>query len=98
MIGDVRGLGLLLGVELVRDRATKAPFPPAWRVSTRVGSATLARGMVSYPGAGTADGVEGDHLLYAPPLILNRDQVDEMVRILDQSLTAVATDLAAVQN
>jgi len=98
MIGDVRGLGLLLGVELVRDRATKAPFPPAWRVSTRVGNATLERGLVSYPGAGTVDGVAGDHLLYAPPLILNRGQVDEIVRILDESLTAVAVDLTAVQD
>jgi adenosylmethionine-8-amino-7-oxononanoate aminotransferase len=97
MIGDVRGLGLLLGIELVRDRVRKEPFPPAWRVSTRVGNATLARGLVSYPGAGTADGVAGDHLLYAPPLIVTRDQVDEIVRILDTSLTAVAADLTAVQ-
>ena len=97
MIGDVRGLGLLLGVELVRDRATKEPFPPAWGVATRVGAATLERGLVSYPGTGTADGVAGDHLLYAPPLIITREQVDEMVRILDESLTAVAMDLAAVR-
>jgi len=97
MVGDVRGLGLLLGVELVRDRATKEPFPPAWRVSTRVGNATLARGLVSYPGAGTADGVAGDHLLYAPPLVVDRDQVDEIVAILDESLTVVAADLTAVQ-
>jgi adenosylmethionine-8-amino-7-oxononanoate aminotransferase len=97
MVGDVRGLGLLLGVEFVRNRATKEPFPAAWRVSTRIGSATLARGLVSYPGAGTADGVAGDHLLYAPPLIVNQDQVDEMVLILDESLSAVAADLLAVQ-
>jgi adenosylmethionine-8-amino-7-oxononanoate aminotransferase len=97
MVGDVRGLGLLLGVELVRDRTTKEPFPPAWGVSRRIGAATLARGLVSYPGTGTADGVAGDHLLYAPPLIINRDQVDEVVRILDESLTVVAMDLAKVQ-
>jgi 4-aminobutyrate aminotransferase-like enzyme len=98
MVGDVRGLGLLLGVELVRDRATKEPFPPAWRVASRIGNATLGRGLVSYPGAGTADGVAGDHLLYAPPLIVNRAQIDEMVRVLDESLTAVATDLMAVRD
>ena len=98
MVGDVRGQGLLLGVELVRDRARKEPFPPAWRVSSRVGNATLARGLVSYPGAGTADGVAGDHLLYAPPLIINPDQVDEIVRILDESLAAVAAELTAVES
>lgn len=96
MIGDVRGMGLLLGVELVRDRESKEPFPPAWGVGRRVGAATLERGLVSYPGAGTADGVAGDHLLYAPPLVITREQVDEVVGILDESLGAVEMDLAGV--
>jgi 4-aminobutyrate aminotransferase-like enzyme len=95
IIGDVRGLGLLLGVELVRERLTKVPFPPAWGVGRRVGNATLERGLVSYPGTGTADGLAGDHLLYAPPLIINPQQIDELVAILDESLTAVAIDLKA---
>lgn len=96
MIGDVRGMGLLLGVELVRDRESKEPFPPAWGVGRRVGAATLERGLVSYPGAGTADGAAGDHLLYAPPLVITREQVDEVVGILDESLGAVEMDLAGV--
>lgn len=93
IVGDVRGLGLLCGVELVRDRATKEPFPPAWVVARRVAAATLERGLVSYPGAGSADGVAGDHLLYAPPLTITRAQIDDLVAILDESLTAVAADL-----
>jgi adenosylmethionine-8-amino-7-oxononanoate aminotransferase len=93
MIGDVRGLGLLLGVELVRDRATKEPFPLEWSVSKRIGDATLRRGLVSYPGAGTADGVVGDHLLYAPPLTITPAQIDELIAILDESLRAVAAEL-----
>jgi adenosylmethionine-8-amino-7-oxononanoate aminotransferase len=97
IVGDVRGLGLLLGVELARDRTTKAPFPAAWQVSKRVGIATLARGLVSYPMTGTVDGALGDHLLYAPPLTLTRQQADELVAILDDSLTAVAADLAATE-
>ena len=97
IVGDVRGLGLILGVELVRDRATKAPLPATWQVSKRVGAATLERGLVSYPMTGTVDGATGDHLLYAPPLILTRDQADELVAILDDSLTAVAADLAAAE-
>ncbi len=95
MIGDVRGLGLLLGVEFVRDRETKAPFPREWNVGRRVGAATLERGLVSYPGAGTADGIDGDHLLYAPPLTISCDQVDDLIAILDASLVAVAEELNA---
>ena len=86
IVGDVRGIGLLLGVEFVRDRATKEPFPAAWQVSRRVGKATLERGLVSYPMTGTVDGVLGDHLLYAPPLTITRAQIDELVGILDASL------------
>ena len=93
MIGDVRGLGLLGGVELVRDRATKRPFPREWQVASRVGAATLERGLVSYPGTGTVDGALGDHLLYAPPLTITREQVDELVAILDESLGAVGESL-----
>jgi adenosylmethionine-8-amino-7-oxononanoate aminotransferase len=97
IVGDVRGLGLLLGVELVRDRATKAPFPAAWQVSKRVGQATLERGLVSYPMTGSVDGVMGDHLLYAPPLTITRAQVDDLLAILDESLGAVAAELAAIE-
>lgn len=96
MIGDVRGMGLLLGIEFVRDRVSKAPFPTAWRVSARVGAETLKRGLVSYPGSGTVDGVAGDHVLYAPPLVINRNQVDEIVAILDESLSAVEAELLQV--
>jgi adenosylmethionine-8-amino-7-oxononanoate aminotransferase len=97
MIGDARGLGLLLGIELVRDRESKAPFPAAWGVARRLGAATLERGLISYPGSGTVDGVAGDHVLFAPPLIISREQVDEVIAILDESLAAVAAELAPVE-
>ncbi len=97
-IGDVRGLGLLLGIEFVRDRDTKQPFPIAWRVAKRVAVETFARGLVSYPGTGTADGESGDHLLYAPPLTITREQVDDLVAILDSSLTAVECDLGRLED
>ncbi|MGI9254783.1 MAG: aspartate aminotransferase family protein, partial [Thermomicrobiales bacterium] len=80
----------------VRDRATKAPFPPAIGLSKQIGAATLARGLISYPGAGTVDGQNGDHILYAPPLTISAGQVDELVNILDDSLMEVEGRLAAV--
>lgn len=94
IIGDVRGEGLLLGLELVIDREAKTSFPPHWGVGKQIGAATLARGLVSYPGAGTYDGVIGDHLLYAPPLTITETQVDDVVAILDESLRVVRSDLA----
>ena len=93
MIGDVRGVGLLIGLELVRNRETKEPFPTEWRVARRIGRATLERGLVSYPGSGTVDGMRGDHLLYAPPLTISRAEADELVEILDASLSAVAGEI-----
>jgi adenosylmethionine-8-amino-7-oxononanoate aminotransferase len=95
IIGDVRGLGLLCALEFVQDRATKAPFPPAFGLSKRIGAATLERGLISYPGAGTVDGQSGDHLLFAPPLTITAEQVDDLVDILDQSITAVEQTLPA---
>lgn len=96
MIGDVRGKGLLLGLEFVQDRQRKTPFPPAWGVARRIGQATLDRGLVSYPGQGTVDGVAGDHMLYAPPLTITKEQVGDVIEILDASLTSVAEEIAAV--
>ena len=63
----------MLGVELVADRETKRPFPPAWKVSQLVGNAALERGLVTYPLMGTVDGVEGDHMLFTPPLTITED-------------------------
>ncbi|MFL5760197.1 MAG: aspartate aminotransferase family protein [Thermomicrobiales bacterium] len=93
MIGDLRGKGLLLGIEFVRDCRTKEPFPPEWQVAKRLGAATLERGLVSYPGSGTVDGALGDHMLYAPPLSITLEQVGELIAILDDSLRAVTADL-----
>jgi adenosylmethionine-8-amino-7-oxononanoate aminotransferase len=66
-------------------------------VARRIGAATLARGLISYPGSGTVDGVAGDHVLFAPPLTISNEQVDELIAILDDSLAAVAAELAPVE-
>jgi adenosylmethionine-8-amino-7-oxononanoate aminotransferase len=93
IMGDVRGLGLMLGIELVADRATKAPFPVEVKASKRVADATFERGLVSYPGQGTVDGVVGDHLLYTPPLTITKAQIDELIELLDDALHSVERDL-----
>lgn len=74
-VGDVRGLGLLWGVEFVADKKTKAPFPPEKNFAGLVGQACLRRGLLVYPMQGCVDGVTGDHLLIAPPAVITADQI-----------------------
>ncbi|HEB09692.1 MAG TPA: aminotransferase class III-fold pyridoxal phosphate-dependent enzyme, partial [Spirochaetales bacterium] len=68
IVGDVRGKGLMWGIELVTDRTTKEPFPGQLSASRRVAAECMKRGLVVYPGGGMVNGVAGDNLLVAPPL------------------------------
>lgn len=91
-IGDIRGRGLFLGLELVEDRATKAPFDPARKLAARIKSEAFKAGLICYPMSGTIDGRSGDHVLLAPPFILNDAQVAELT---DKLALAVERALAA---
>ncbi len=74
-VGDVRGLGLLCGVEFVADKKTKAPFAPEKNFAGLVGQACLRRGLLVYPMQGCVDGIAGDHLLIAPPAVITAEQI-----------------------
>ena len=89
-VGDVRGIGLLWGVEFVADRATKAPFPPAVRFAHRVADAAFDNGLIVYAVAGCADGVAGDLVLIAPPFIITETQMDEVARLLREAVLEVS--------
>jgi len=93
MVGDVRGLGLFAGIELVKNKQTKETFAPSLKVNARVAAEAFARGLISYPGGGGADGINGDHILLAPPFIITESQLDEVVEILRDSIEAVQTTL-----
>lgn len=84
-VGDVRGLGLLRGIELVADRDTRAAFPRSERVTERIVAAGKRRGVLIYSSTGCADGVDGDLLLLGPPLVISEAQTDELA-----ALTAAA--------
>jgi adenosylmethionine-8-amino-7-oxononanoate aminotransferase len=91
-VGDIRGRGLFFGVELVADRATKAPFDPSKQLHARVKREGMARGLMTYPMGGTIDGRQGDHILLAPPFIAGEDHLAEIVRRLREAVdAAVAT-------
>ena len=85
-VGDIRGRGLFRGVELVADRATKAPFDPARRLHARVKAAALEAGLICYPMGGTLDGTAGDHILLAPPFIITDAQIDELTEKLSRAV------------
>ncbi len=77
-VGDIRGRGLFLGVELVAERASKAVFDPELAVHARVKREAMARGLMVYPMGGTIDGRQGDHVLIAPPFIISDDELDQL--------------------
>jgi adenosylmethionine-8-amino-7-oxononanoate aminotransferase len=93
IVGDVRGLGLLWGVELVRDKVTKAPFERAWRVSERIARECFIRGLLVVSGAGAADGIDGDTITLAPPLTIAKDEIDELVGLLGDAIRAVGLQI-----
>ncbi|SDE50561.1 Adenosylmethionine-8-amino-7-oxononanoate aminotransferase [Paracoccus isoporae] len=78
-VGDIRGRGLFRGIELVADRGSKAPLDPAEKTHARIKRAAMARGLICYPMGGTIDGVRGDHVLLAPPYVIDAGEIDELV-------------------
>ena len=87
-IGDVRGLGMLLGIELVRDPATKAPYPRAEQVTERVLAAGRERGILLYSSTGHVDG-DGDLLVLGPPLGLTEEERGLVVERTADAIDAV---------
>jgi adenosylmethionine-8-amino-7-oxononanoate aminotransferase len=94
-VGDVRGRGLFQGLELVADRDTKEPFDPKLKVHAQVKREAMARGLMVYPMGGTVEGVRGDHVLLAPPFIVDAPLVDTIVERLGEAIDAATADLEA---
>ena len=87
-VGDIRGRGLFRAIELVEDRATRAPFAPARKLNARIKAEAFARGLAVYPGGGTVDGAAGDHVLLAPPYIATEAEIDLIVERLGEAVDA----------
>ncbi|MFT5585694.1 MAG: adenosylmethionine-8-amino-7-oxononanoate aminotransferase [Cognaticolwellia sp.] len=90
-VGEVRGLGMFLGVEFVQNKDTKEPWPDALRFSKRVEAAALGHGLVTLGARGCVDRVHGDHMLISPPLILTESQADTIA----DGLRAACEDVLA---
>ena len=85
-IGNIRGRGLFLGLEIVEDRGTKKPFAPSLGINKKLKKAAFEAGLICYPMGGTIDGRNGDHVLLAPPYIMQESQIDEIVSKLQDGL------------
>ena len=91
-VGDLRGRGLLRGIEIVSDRSTKEPFDPSYKLHARIKHEAMTRGLMVYPMGGTVDGMRGDHVLLAPPFIIDSGAIDAIVERLGEAIdAAVAT-------
>jgi adenosylmethionine-8-amino-7-oxononanoate aminotransferase len=88
-IGDIRGQGLMWGLEFVADRASKEPFPAKQSVAKKIGDAAFDLGLIVYPSSGNADGLAGDQVMIAPPFIVTDDQLDEIVALLAAAVKGV---------
>ncbi len=93
-VGDVHGMGMLWGFELVRDKTTKQPFDPARKIGRLLQQEALKHGLVVYSCTGSVDGVAGDMILLAPPLVITEEQLGEMIEALQVTLNALVKALA----
>jgi len=87
-VGDIRGRGLFRGLEIVADKDTKQPFDPARKIHVKIKREAMQRGLICYPMGGTIDGKFGDHVLLAPPYIIQPDQIDMIVDRLAAAINA----------
>lgn len=91
-VGDIRGRGLLRGIEIVRDRGTKTPFDPDRRTHARIKAEAMSRGLMVYPMGGTIDGRKGDHVMLAPPFISSPSEISMIAERLTASVVAAISN------
>jgi adenosylmethionine-8-amino-7-oxononanoate aminotransferase len=94
-VGDVRGRGLLAGIEFVLDKTTKAPFPREAGFAEKFTEAAQAAGLIVWANVGHADGINGDLIMFAPPFIVTEEQMDEMVAGFSQALNTTMRQLGS---
>ncbi len=92
-VGDIRGRGLFIGIELVADKVTKEPFPSTLNVNKLIKNEAMEQGLLCYPMGGTIDGQNGDHILLAPPFIITEDQIKDIAAIITSVIHTVTENL-----
>jgi len=85
-VGEIRGLGLLLGIEFVKDKASREPFPKDSAIAEKIRQVGLQHNVLLYPSQGCVDGVQGDHILLAPPFTISPDECSQLSQALEAAL------------
>ncbi|MBV7328156.1 aminotransferase class III-fold pyridoxal phosphate-dependent enzyme [Chloroflexi bacterium TSY] len=94
IVGEIRGKGLLIGIEFVADKSTRAPFDPAQGVTAQIVDRAFDKGVLIMPGApGLIDGVAGDHIAISPPFTVNEEEVQQTVDVLQEVIVDIASEL-----
>jgi adenosylmethionine-8-amino-7-oxononanoate aminotransferase len=88
-VGDIRGMGLLIGVEFVKDKTSREPFAPSQNIAERIHDAALEENVLTYPTQGCVDGLRGDHILLAPPFILKAEESAIIARAIKSAVGKV---------
>jgi len=88
-VGEIRGLGLLLGIEFVKNKSTREPFPKEQNIAERICEAALGENVLTYPTQGCVDGINGDHILLAPPFIISQQESAQIASALHSALQKV---------
>lgn len=91
-VGDIRGRGLLAGIEFVADKETKEPFGRERRFAETFADAALAAGLVVWPSTGGADGTRGDYAMLAPPFVITEEEIDAIVEKFTLALETMRTE------
>jgi adenosylmethionine-8-amino-7-oxononanoate aminotransferase len=95
-VGDVRGRGLLAGIEFVADPVSRAPFPRSARFAETFAGAALEEGLVVWPNVGQADGINGDLAMLAPPFVVTHEELDLIVQRFGAALRATMERIGVV--
>lgn len=93
IVGDIRGKGLMIGMEFVKDQDTKLPFEAGDNLKGKITANGMAEGIILYPGGGSVDGKRGDHVLIAPPINITKEQVDELTAALEKTIQATCKEV-----
>jgi adenosylmethionine-8-amino-7-oxononanoate aminotransferase len=95
IVGEIRGMGFLWGIEFVKDQKTKEPFysKQGGKIADLIAKKAFEKGLILYPGGGCVDGNRGDHILVAPPFIIEKQEIDAIVSILGRSIAEVENEI-----